>query len=144
MVPSIACLSRSLGRTDILLCFALAIWPTAAQQIPDQTDVRVVRYGRSRPKGRKRAPARTPPGFSKLWRDPEEQFYGVGRTQPRPARLVLMFAAKPHGPDPHNPTPPVDNSPRLHLSVNDVGSEFKRSEERRVGKECRSRWSPYH
>ena len=24
------------------------------------------------------------------------------------------------------------------------GEEFKRSEERRVGKECRSRWSPYH
>ena len=23
-------------------------------------------------------------------------------------------------------------------------SEEKRSEERRVGKECRSRWSPYH
>ena len=23
-------------------------------------------------------------------------------------------------------------------------NEFKRSEERRVGKECRSRWSPYH
>ena len=23
-------------------------------------------------------------------------------------------------------------------------SEYKRSEERRVGKECRSRWSPYH
>ena len=23
-------------------------------------------------------------------------------------------------------------------------SDFKRSEERRVGKECRSRWSPYH
>ena len=23
-------------------------------------------------------------------------------------------------------------------------SEFRRSEERRVGKECRSRWSPYH
>ena len=22
--------------------------------------------------------------------------------------------------------------------------EWKRSEERRVGKECRSRWSPYH
>ena len=22
--------------------------------------------------------------------------------------------------------------------------KFKRSEERRVGKECRSRWSPYH
>ena len=24
------------------------------------------------------------------------------------------------------------------------GSLFRRSEERRVGKECRSRWSPYH
>src|SRR3989441_13126071 len=24
------------------------------------------------------------------------------------------------------------------------GGGFKRSEERRVGKECRSRWSPYH
>ena len=24
------------------------------------------------------------------------------------------------------------------------GWEFPRSEERRVGKECRSRWSPYH
>ena len=25
-----------------------------------------------------------------------------------------------------------------------VPEEFRRSEERRVGKECRSRWSPYH
>src|SRR5258708_14826400 len=25
-----------------------------------------------------------------------------------------------------------------------VGDTLKRSEERRVGKECRSRWSPYH
>ena len=25
-----------------------------------------------------------------------------------------------------------------------AGSEAARSEERRVGKECRSRWSPYH
>src|SRR3712207_8588422 len=25
-----------------------------------------------------------------------------------------------------------------------VGSDHRRSEERRVGKECRSRWSPYH
>ena len=24
------------------------------------------------------------------------------------------------------------------------GPDFYRSEERRVGKECRSRWSPYH
>ena len=26
----------------------------------------------------------------------------------------------------------------------DIVKLFKRSEERRVGKECRSRWSPYH
>ena len=26
----------------------------------------------------------------------------------------------------------------------DVYEEYTRSEERRVGKECRSRWSPYH
>ena len=25
-----------------------------------------------------------------------------------------------------------------------LGEDFDRSEERRVGKECRSRWSPYH
>ena len=34
------------------------------------------------------------------------------------------------------------------LKGNENGSNFKyvqlRSEERRVGKECRSRWSPYH
>ena len=26
----------------------------------------------------------------------------------------------------------------------EAGNEKRRSEERRVGKECRSRWSPYH
>ena len=40
---------------------------------------------------------------------------------------------------------------QLQIKVNDSGiiedAKFKtygRSEERRVGKECRSRWSPYH
>ena len=32
------------------------------------------------------------------------------------------------------------NPPEYNKSVRD----FDRSEERRVGKECRSRWSPYH
>ena len=33
----------------------------------------------------------------------------------------------------------------LSLSGELVGSDYEdRSEERRVGKECRSRWSPYH
>ena len=30
------------------------------------------------------------------------------------------------------------------LPENMPGTSAKRSEERRVGKECRSRWSPYH
>ena len=30
------------------------------------------------------------------------------------------------------------------LSAGDIPEELNRSEERRVGKECRSRWSPYH
>ena len=35
---------------------------------------------------------------------------------------------------------------RNNLDNGNVTSEmlFERSEERRVGKECRSRWSPYH
>ena len=30
------------------------------------------------------------------------------------------------------------------FSVDTASSNARRSEERRVGKECRSRWSPYH
>ena len=30
------------------------------------------------------------------------------------------------------------------LTLEEAGDWFHRSEERRVGKECRSRWSPYH
>src|SRR2546430_14522847 len=32
----------------------------------------------------------------------------------------------------------------LRLGTTQHQNAFKRSEERRVGKECRSRWSPYH
>ena len=34
--------------------------------------------------------------------------------------------------------------PNEKLIPMEISSKFKRSEERRVGKECRSRWSPYH
>src|SRR2546427_6106157 len=37
------------------------------------------------------------------------------------------------------PTPSVEKPLNLHVHPSDP-----RSEERRVGKECRSRWSPYH
>src|SRR3989449_3828806 len=39
----------------------------------------------------------------------------------------------------HDPLPVVG-----HAGSSVIGEAFKRSEERRVGKECRSRWSPYH
>ena len=42
----------------------------------------------------------------------------------------------------------VDNPEEVVVSESLKGDdtliELKRSEERRVGKECRSRWSPYH
>ena len=43
----------------------------------------------------------------------------------------------------------LEGTPHLHLVVSEEGSVYaghleERSEERRVGKECRSRWSPYH
>ena len=31
-----------------------------------------------------------------------------------------------------------------NIVISDINIETTRSEERRVGKECRSRWSPYH
>ena len=38
------------------------------------------------------------------------------------------------------------NNPEIIAVSGNVGQadELERSEERRVGKECRSRWSPYH
>src|SRR6266487_1262574 len=41
MVPSIACLIRSLGRTGVLLCFALAVRPSDGQQIPEQAQTQM-------------------------------------------------------------------------------------------------------
>ena len=48
----------------------------------------------------------------------------------------------------------IENAPKIGLEVSDLASQWEvaslkefyagRSEERRVGKECRSRWSPYH
>ena len=37
-----------------------------------------------------------------------------------------------------------DNKIKMLLALRDQAEIVIRSEERRVGKECRSRWSPYH
>ena len=40
---------------------------------------------------------------------------------------------------------PISNNLLNYLKKNNFKkTDFVRSEERRVGKECRSRWSPYH
>src|SRR5579859_8217571 len=39
---------------------------------------------------------------------------------------------------------PEPSSPTSPKVICDDSSDHRRSEERRVGKECRSRWSPYH
>src|SRR5947209_17260407 len=38
----------------------------------------------------------------------------------------------------------ADRTVLAHLDMTDLARQARRSEERRVGKECRSRWSPYH
>ena len=48
------------------------------------------------------------------------------------ATLLFAAACQPGG----------DQAPANGAASADAGD--KRSEERRVGKECRSRWSPYH
>eukprot|EP01104_Vermistella_antarctica_P020853 TRINITY_DN9111_c0_g1_i3.p1 TRINITY_DN9111_c0_g1~~TRINITY_DN9111_c0_g1_i3.p1 ORF type:complete len:913 (+),score=165.18 TRINITY_DN9111_c0_g1_i3:342-3080(+) len=49
---------------------------------------------------------------------------------------------------PAKPTTTADNGPATPVKLHHHGSHHhekkRRSEERRVGKECRSRWSPYH
>src|SRR5258708_20948078 len=42
------------------------------------------------------------------------------------------------------PRSPRRRPARLESAASDRPSRRSRSEERRVGKECRSRWSPYH
>ena len=38
----------------------------------------------------------------------------------------------------------VQDKIRISKKLDQLGIHYIRSEERRVGKECRSRWSPYH
>src|SRR2546430_13724620 len=55
------------------------------------------------------------------------------------ADLTEEQLAKPHNsPDGHLPGREVLLAMYIHVA------HHRRSEERRVGKECRSRWSPYH
>ena len=43
-----------------------------------------------------------------------------------------------------NPKPKIAYPLALPVGIKGLDEKLERSEERRVGKECRSRWSPYH
>ena len=68
---------------------------------------------------------------------------------PREAEAVVPLAGfagrapgpdrRPEAPGTHGPGAAADHTLRARR-----GTPWIRSEERRVGKECRSRWSPYH
>src|ERR1035441_5685822 len=71
---------------------------------------------------------------------------GVERTEnPVDVAKTDFLAALPTGA--HDRTlPGITNVTLAYAAPEDPGSDkvLSRSEERRVGKECRSRWSPYH
>ena len=58
-----------------------------------------------------------------------------------------LFKSKPDGREPYTVViPPPNVTGILHMGhmLNNTIQAASRSEERRVGKECRSRWSPDH
>src|SRR3712207_9355107 len=57
------------------------------------------------------------------------------------AALAMLWVNPPHG-DEDSSVMPL--AARREITVYDRVVVGSRSEERRVGKECRSRWSPYH
>src|SRR2546422_9912082 len=61
---------------------------------------------------------------------PVEQRGPLGRPTPPPARGAAVAEG--------------GGAEYAHPAQREYGAFVERSEERRVGKECRSRWSPYH
>src|SRR3712207_8683302 len=57
-----------------------------------------------------------------------------------PISLVASLRADPH----HTATPVIGLTVKPDPQQIALARKLHRSEERRVGKECRSRWSPYH
>src|SRR2546425_11267191 len=56
---------------------------------------------------------------------------------------LVEFRSPKAVPEPRSPRPHALQKAKSYFAVAE-GHERRRSEERRVGKECRSRWSPYH
>src|SRR5574344_2765650 len=60
-----------------------------------------------------------------------------------PSSIVLSLLPYPLTPK-REPVEITSKRPSIWNDFNAVLASLHRSEERRVGKECRSRWSPYH
>src|SRR5437868_3361462 len=87
-----------------------------------------------------------------LWDNPmgTDGFEFVEYTGPDPAQLAALFermgfvAAARHRSKNVTLYKQGDVNFILNAEPESFAQAFARSEERRVGKECRSRWSPYH
>src|SRR3712207_9377274 len=66
---------------------------------------------------------------------PTETVYGLGANALDEDAVKKIYEAKGR---------PSDNPLIVHICDENEIDHLVRSEERRVGKECRSRWSPYH
>ena len=60
------------------------------------------------------------------------------------ARVQAFFSSPLVKKDEKTGIKATEIEPKIKISKIDSGIIEARSEERRVGKECRSRWSPYH
>src|SRR2546429_8949896 len=81
----------------------------------------------------------------------------LGEKKPAPAELAARLAdpanvavgeklVRKYGCAGCHDIPGMESESRIGVELSSFGSKTReeRSEERRVGKECRSRWSPYH
>src|SRR2546427_780070 len=85
-----------------------------------------------------RRPSRPPPLGGRLPRETRERFHEQWIVVQ--GRGALELDAEPRR---ERPVRHVDVVQDLHVVAHEPERD-DRSEERRVGKECRSRWSPYH
>src|SRR3989442_15737784 len=88
-------------------------------------------------------PAREAPGLRESVEWLERLRFPLGENDLRPRDPVGLFAVNQVA-DHVLRAPGVRTLGRARPGHGETGEQRPRSEERRVGKECRSRWSPYH
>ena len=73
------------------------------------------------------------------------QTLGVARTATeKEIKSAYRRLARQYHPDVNKDPKATDRFKLINEAYEVLSDPKKRSEERRVGKECRSRWSPYH